>query len=73
MKNLTKNNIIVYGIDNQYIVHRIIDIDGDMITTKGDANNTSDEPINKKNISLPNLFFFILHNLFSYTNYNKKN
>ena len=27
------------------MVHRIIDIDGETVTTKGDANNTADEPI----------------------------
>lgn len=46
LKNLTKNNIIVYGIDNQYIVHRIIDTDtqnGEMLFhTMGDANNSPD-------------------------------
>lgn len=43
-------DIVVYQESSYLVVHRIIDIDGDMITTKGDANNTADEPINKKNI-----------------------
>lgn len=46
LKNLTKNNIIVYGIDNQYVVHRIIDINQEgeklFFKTKGDANNSPD-------------------------------
>ena len=27
------------------VVHRIIDIDGEMVTTQGDANDGADEPI----------------------------
>ena len=43
-------DVVVYQKGSELIVHRIIDIDDETITTKGDANNTSDEPINKKNI-----------------------
>ena len=46
LKKLNKDNIIVYGIDGQYVVHRIIDIEreGEKIffQTKGDANNSPD-------------------------------
>lgn len=43
-------DVVVYQNGSELIVHRIIDIDNETITTKGDANNTPDEPINKKNI-----------------------
>lgn len=43
-------DIVVYQEETYLVVHRIIEIDGEMVTTKGDANNTADEPINKKNI-----------------------
>ena len=33
------------------VIHRIVKIDNNMVTTKGDANNTQDEPINKKQIN----------------------
>lgn len=38
-------DIIVYQSGGALIVHRIVLIEGEMITTKGDANNTSDQPI----------------------------
>ena len=40
------NDIVVFQDGNSLVVHRIINIDGETITTKGDANNTADEPIN---------------------------
>lgn len=40
------DEVIVYQSQGKLIVHRIIEIDGDMIITKGDANNVSDEAIN---------------------------
>ncbi len=43
-------DVVVYQKGSELIVHRIIDIKDDIITTKGDANNTADEPISKKNI-----------------------
>ena len=43
-------DIITYKLDNSYITHRIVKIDGDMITTKGDANDTEDIPFKKDNI-----------------------
>ncbi len=61
---LSENDLIIvketdrYGIDdivifqdgNSLVVHRIIAMDGDTVTTKGDANNTPDAPINKSQI-----------------------
>ena len=40
------NDVVVFQDGNSLVVHRIISIDGETITTKGDANNTADEPIN---------------------------
>jgi signal peptidase len=37
--------IVVYQSGRELIIHRIVAIDGDMITTKGDANVAADEPI----------------------------
>lgn len=45
-KNYKKNDIVVFQDGNALVVHRIISIDGETITTKGDANKTTDEPIN---------------------------
>ena len=45
------NDVVTYkSDDNEYITHRIIEIDNDKIITKGDANNTKDKPIKKNNI-----------------------
>ena len=49
-KNYNVGDIITYKLDNAYITHRIVKIDGDYVTTKGDANTIDDVPFNKENI-----------------------
>lgn len=44
-EDIAKNDIIVFKQDETIITHRVIEIDKETITTKGDANNTKDEPI----------------------------
>lgn len=44
------NDIVIYQDGSSLVIHRIIEIDGDSVTTKGDANNTADKPINKSQI-----------------------
>ena len=44
------NDIVTYKKDNYYITHRVIDIDGNKVITKGDANNLQDDEINRKDI-----------------------
>lgn len=44
------NDIVLYQDGNSLVIHRILAIDGDTVTTKGDANNAADEPINKSQI-----------------------
>lgn len=46
----SEDNIIVFKEENSIITHRIIEIDGEKIITKGDANNTEDEPITREKI-----------------------
>lgn len=41
-------DIVTYPKDDYYITHRIIAMNGDLVTTKGDANNVSDAAINKE-------------------------
>lgn len=43
-------DMVVYQDGRDAVVHRVIEMDGDMITTKGDANNASDEPFHKDRI-----------------------
>ncbi len=44
------NDIVLFQDGNSLVVHRIIAIDGDTVTTKGDANNIADAPISKSQI-----------------------
>ena len=44
------NDIVLYQDGNSLVIHRIIEIDGDTVTTKGDANNVADKPIHKNQI-----------------------
>lgn len=45
---IDKNDIITFEQDNAYVTHRVIDIQGDYLITKGDANNSKDTPIFRK-------------------------
>ena len=49
-KNVKVNDIVIYEKDGIFITHRIVKIDGNSIITKGDANNTEDDPITKNQI-----------------------
>ena len=48
---IKENDIITYKKENVLITHRVVCIDGETVTTKGDYNNTEDEPIQKDNIT----------------------
>ena len=52
-----QNDIVVFQDGNSLVVHRIINIDGETITTKGDANKSADEPINVSAIKGKVLFW----------------
>ena len=44
------SDVITYKKDNAYITHRILYSEGNEIVTRGDANNTNDEPIKKDSV-----------------------
>lgn len=48
--NLNVNDIITFRQDNNLVTHRIIKIEDKLITTKGDGNNSEDEPITKEDV-----------------------
>lgn len=56
-----ENDIITYKLDNSFVTHRITDIKDDHFVTRGDANNSQDTPISKKEVigeviqTIPNL------------------
>lgn len=43
-------DIVVYQEGNMLVIHRITNIDGDKVITKGDANNVADDPISMEDI-----------------------
>ena len=49
-KDYNVGDIVTYQKGNYHVTHRIISKKGNKFITKGDANNTPDEEINKKTI-----------------------
>lgn len=49
-ENLYKDDIIAFQVGNAIITHRILFIDGEVITVKGDSNNVVDKPITRKQV-----------------------
>lgn len=43
-------DIVVYQSGKELIVHRIIELDNELVITQGDANNVADEPFDKSQI-----------------------
>ena len=43
-------DVVVYQSGHSLIIHRIIETDGDVVVTQGDANNTADEPFSTTQI-----------------------
>ena len=48
--DIKPNDIITYKSDGNFVTHRVIEIRDKEIITKGDANNTPDEPISRNSI-----------------------
>lgn len=48
--NLTQEDIVTFKQDGNLVTHRIIKIEDNLITTKGDGNNSEDEPITKEDV-----------------------
>ena len=48
--NIELNDIVTYKKDDEFITHRVIEVYNDTYVTKGDANSTKDEAINKEQI-----------------------
>ena len=66
-KELKKEDVITFNVNDKTVSHRIVSIDNGLIETKGDANNTSDvHKIRYKNIkgkvgniSIPYIGYYI--------------
>lgn len=60
------DDIVTYKKNNEYITHRIIEINNNEIIAKGDANNTADDPINKNTIVGKVIFNLNIINFINY-------
>ncbi len=49
-KDVKKDDIISFEYENTIVTHRITELKDDELITKGDANNTEDEPISKDKV-----------------------
>lgn len=49
-ENYDIGDIVIYKTNNEFIIHRIVDVDQNDIITKGDSNEYEDIPINIENI-----------------------
>lgn len=45
--DVKKNDVIVFQDGRSLVVHRVVEIDEKELITKGDANNTADQPIDR--------------------------
>lgn len=43
-------DIITFKDNSSYVTHRVVSIDKEKVTTKGDNNNTEDNPINRSDV-----------------------
>lgn len=49
--DIKENDIITfYDENNSFVTHKVIKVDGNMITTKGDANNAPDKPFSETEV-----------------------
>ena len=66
-KNYQVGDVVTYiDENNQYVTHRIIEINGNTVIAQGDANNTQDEPINSKDIIGKLVFKSSFFKIFTY-------
>lgn len=49
-EDVAPEDIVVYQSGNALIVHRVTAVDGNTITTQGDANNAADQPFDRSQI-----------------------
>ena len=60
--NYKKGDIVTFIKEDRIVTHRIVDINGSKITTKGDANFNVDKPITKDKIIGKTIFYGSLLN-----------
>lgn len=48
--NVREGDIISYMLNGSVVTHKVVKVEGSLITTQGTANNIADEPINKSSV-----------------------
>lgn len=56
--DVKEQDIVTFRSGDDFVTHRLMEIDGDQLITKGDANNTFDKPITKKDLVGKVIFIF---------------
>ena len=64
--NYKINDVVTYENGEDYVTHRIVSINNNEIITKGDANNTQDDPITKDKIVGKLIYKFHIFGFLSY-------
>jgi signal peptidase I len=49
-KEVEVGDVVVYEKDDDLIIHRVVEADGDMLVTQGDANDVADDPISLSDV-----------------------
>lgn len=49
-KDVKENDIITFKSGENFVTHRVVSKDRDILITKGDANNSQDDPINLNDV-----------------------
>ncbi len=49
-QDVSPGDVIVFQQGSSLVIHRLIDIQGDQLITKGDANNIADKPISRSDV-----------------------
>lgn len=49
-KSVDLNDVITYDVGGKFVTHRVVQQFADTLTTRGDANNSNDEPINSEQV-----------------------
>ena len=57
-ENIKQQDIITFKDNDNFITHRVLNVENDTLITKGDSNNTEDAPIKRENVIGKVIFTF---------------
>ena len=56
-ESVAVDDIVVYQLGSSLVVHRVIAVDDETVTTRGDANNVADAPVDRSAVAGTVLFW----------------